>query len=324
MASLNIQDSDIPLLQGKTAIITGGSSGIGLAAVRLLAQKGATVHVLDINRPAKEKEEGEGGLDPLERSVHFHRCDMTSWEQLRGAIDSVDGPIDYVFANAGVSEEADYFADRLDADGLLAEPAYRVLDVNVRSVYNVVKLAWSRMRRDKTPGSIVITTSASGYAPEQSLPVYSSGKLALVGLIRALRSVIIRDNITINGVAPAATITNLLPAHLAAPIRAQGLPVSDAHSVGRALVYSAVAKQTRRVQAYGRDRNVDNSNNADDNVLSARNRWNGRVILTLGDTYTEVEEPTADLRPFWMGRENDRLTRLQQAATDFRPEEGDR
>lgn len=93
---------------------------------------------------------------------------------------------------------------------------------------------------------------------------------------------------------------------------AQGLPVSDARFVGLALVYSAVAMQDRRVQAYGKDKDED---------LSKPERWNGRVILTLGNSYTELEEPTADLRTFWMGRENVRMTRRQQAATDFRQAE---
>lgn len=133
--------------------------------------------------------------------------------------------------------------------------------------------------------------------------------MQLVGLIRSLRSVAIRDNITINGVAPAATITRLLPAHLAAPIIQQGLPVSDAHFVGLALVHSATATQNRMVEPYGKEQETDRFK---------PNRWNGRVILTLGDVYTELEEPLADLRPFWFGQENTRFTRLQQAATDFR------
>ncbi|KAH8746644.1 short chain dehydrogenase reductase [Hyaloscypha finlandica] len=297
MASLSISESHIPPQTGKTAIITGGSSGIGFAAAKILAAKGALVHVLDLNRPQED----------IPR-IQFHQCNVTNWSELRAAFNEI-GQIDYAFANAGVSEETDYFADQLDSEGMLAEPTYGVVDVNMRGVYNVVKLAWSRMRADQTQGSIVITTSATGYAPEQSLPVYSSGKLALVGLIRALRSTMVRDGITINGVAPAATITSLLPAHLAAPIMAQGLPVSDAHFVGLALVYSAIAKQSRRVQTYGKDKEED---------LWKHERWNGRVILTLGDSYTELEEPLADLSPFWMGRENLRWTQMQQAATDFR------
>ncbi|KAF6809468.1 short chain dehydrogenase reductase family [Colletotrichum plurivorum] len=298
MASLNISNADIPSLAGKTAIITGGSSGIGYAAAKILAQKGASVHLIDLNPPETDV-----------KGVQFHHCDITNWAELRSVFNAV-GSINFAFANAGTSEETDYFADKLEEDGLLAEPTYRVLDVNLRGVLNVVKLALSRMRADKTQGSIVITTSATAYAPEQSLPVYSSGKLALVGLIRALRSTVIRDGITINGVAPAATITKLLPADLAAPIKAQGLPVSSADFVGLALVYSAVAKQSRVVQGYGKDRKED---------LWKEGRWNGRIILTLGESYTELEEPIADLSPFWMGRENHRLTHMQQAATDFRP-----
>lgn len=123
--------------------------------------------MLDINRPTEDVP-----------GVHFHQCDVTNWGDLRGVFSEI-GQIDYAFANAGTSEETDYFADQLDGGGLLAEPAYGVLDVNLRGVYNVVKLAWSRMRTDKTRGSIVITTSATAFAPEQSLPVYSSGKLAV-------------------------------------------------------------------------------------------------------------------------------------------------
>lgn len=128
-------------------------------------------------------------------------------------------------------------------------------------------------------------------------------------MIRALRSVIIKDNITINAVAPAATITKLLPEHLAQPIIAAGLPVSSAHFVGLALAYSATANEARRVEAYGKEKEDENER---------AGRWNGRVILTLGDHYTELEEPISRLRPEWFGKYNLEMTRMQQAATDFR------
>ena len=89
------------------------------------------------------------------------------------------GPVDFAFANAGVSEETNYFADVLDAEGELQEATFSVLDVNLRGVLNFVKLAWSTMRKHNIQGSIVITTSATAYAPEQSLPVYAAGKLAV-------------------------------------------------------------------------------------------------------------------------------------------------
>lgn len=83
--------------------------------------------------------------------------------------------------------------------------------------------------------------------------------------------------------------------------------MSSAYSVGLAVVYSAVAKQERQVEAYGKDKGVD-----------VAGRWNGRTILTLGDGYTELEEPIASLKPQWFGKLNTDLTRAQQTATDFR------
>ncbi|TRX98023.1 hypothetical protein FHL15_001233 [Xylaria flabelliformis] len=300
MSALKIELESIPPLHGKVALITGGASGIGLNAAIILAKKGAQVHIVDLDKPS----------DPFsnELGLHFHICDVTNWEQLRAVFDAVNR-VDYAFANAGAADETDYFADTLDSNGKLQEPAQGVFDLNLRAVSNFIKLAWSSMRKKNVQGSIVVTTSATAYAPEQSLPALAGTKLALVGMIRALRSVIIKDGITINGVAPAATQTKLLPEHLAAPIIAAGLPVSTAGFVGLALVYSAVARQKRRVEVYGREQDSD---------LWTEERWNGRVILTLGDSYTEVEGPLADLRPFWLGQENLRWTRLQQAVTDFR------
>lgn len=135
--------------------------------------------------------------------------------------------------------------------------------------------------------------------------IYADAKL--IGLVRALRASLPLHGITINSVAPAATITKLLPQNLAKPLMAAGLPVSSADFVGLAIVYSATAQQQRSVEPYGKDAAED-----------VPGRWNGRTILTLGDTYTELEEPVARLRAQWFGEENTTLTRMQQKATDFR------
>ncbi|KAL3474769.1 short chain dehydrogenase reductase [Aspergillus californicus] len=297
MALVNIEEDHIPSLDGKVSIITGGASGIGWAATQLLSEKNAVVHVLDLHKPKEDL-----------KNVHFHSCDVTRWEALRLIFDRI-GQIDYAFANAGITETSDFFADHQDNEGNLLEPKYEVFDVNIRAVFNFVKLAWSTMRKKNTSGSIVITTSAVAYSPEHSLPVYSSSKLTVIGLIRSLRSALPQQGITINGVAPSMTSTTLLPKNLEGQMRAQGLPISDARVVARALVYSAIAKQKRRVEAYGREKEAEKW---------VEERWNGRIIMTLGEQYAELEEPIADLRPFWFGLENFELARLQQAATDFR------
>ncbi|KAI0391865.1 hypothetical protein F5Y17DRAFT_478271 [Xylariaceae sp. FL0594] len=306
MTSLSIKEEDIPRLDGKVAVISGGASGIGLAAAHIFARAGAKTFLLDRNPPDEGEAAPEGST--------FIRTDVTSWADLKAAF-AQTSRVDIAVANAGVSEEQPYFEDVLDEQGELREPGFAVVDVNFKGTVMFVKLAVAHMRRRSTRqegegGSIVLTTSATAYAPEQNLPVYSAVKLGVVGLVRALRSTLLpRFGISVNAVAPAATMTRLLPMHIAGPLMAAGLPVSSAHMVGLAIVYSAVAGQPRMVETYGKEGGE---------ALVQEGRWNGRTILTLGDEYTEMEEKLADLRPVWMGWRNADLTRRQQAPADFR------
>ncbi|KAJ0120938.1 hypothetical protein J7T55_015676 [Diaporthe amygdali] len=298
MTTLKIEESDIPQLDGQTAIVTGGSSGIGLATAKIIASRGGKVIILDIHEP-KEK---------LPVDIRYQKCDIGKWSELIAAFSSA-GPTHIAVANAGQSEDGSYLTDSYDEHGNLLEPTYNVIDTNFRGTLNFVKLALHSMRKHDIKGSIVITSSATAYSAEQSLPVYSGTKAALINYLRAMRSTLRGSGITINAVAPAATITGLLPAELAAPIMAAGLPVSTAHFVGLAVVYSAVASEEQKVAAYGKD---------SEEWKQAPGRWNGRTILTLGQRYTELEGPISDLRNHWFGDDNLRETQLQQAATDFR------
>ena len=132
-----------------------------------MSSKGAKVYILDINPP-------DEAIPP---NAEFIKCNITSWSDLRSAFEHAK-KVDIAVANAGVSEECNYFEDTFDEAGQLLEPKYGVLEVNYRAVLNFVKLSVGYMRR-AGGGSIVITASATAYAPEQSLPVYSSTKLAV-------------------------------------------------------------------------------------------------------------------------------------------------
>jgi NAD(P)-dependent dehydrogenase (short-subunit alcohol dehydrogenase family) len=135
------------------------------------------VHLLDVNPIA------EGDLDdtPNESTVanlHYTQCNVCDWPRLRKIFDSV-GHVDIAVANAGISQECDYFADTFGEDGELEEPGYKVLDVNFRAVLNFTKLSLRTFKKQGPGGSLVITTSATAYSPEQTLPVYSASKLAV-------------------------------------------------------------------------------------------------------------------------------------------------
>ncbi|EOD47370.1 putative benzoate 4-monooxygenase cytochrome p450 protein [Neofusicoccum parvum UCRNP2] len=281
------RDAEMHLLWKKPTVRptqSGGASGIGLATASILASRGARVHILDLNPPT-----GDDAVLP--DSVIYTRCDITDWASLRSAFTKA-GRVDIAVANAGVSQESDYFADTFDADGLLEEPRWAVIDVNFRAVLNFTKLALSAFRRQGPGGSLVITASATAYSPEYSLPAYSAAKLGLIGLVRALRPQMPLYGATINAVAPAATITKLLPKDLAKPIMAAGAP-------------------PRQVESYGRD---------PEGIVNSRGRWNGRCILTLGDQWTEMEEPISSLRKQWFGEYNTEMTAFQQKLTDTRPQ----
>lgn len=169
MTSLSIKESDIPDLTGKKVIITGASSGIGLEAAGIFAEKGASVLNLDINPPNVT----------VHSNIEYRKCDISNWAELLASFRHA-GDVHIAVANAGVSEETDYFADTFDHEtGELLEPTYGVLAVNLRGVFNFTKLALSSFRKRNYPGSIVITSSATAYSPEHSLPVYSASKLAV-------------------------------------------------------------------------------------------------------------------------------------------------
>ncbi|KAI0550325.1 short chain dehydrogenase reductase [Xylaria curta] len=302
MTSLYLKESDIPDLSGKVAVITGGCSGIGLATGRILAARNATIHALDISAPNPE----DGSSPP---TWHSRIVDVSNWCQLAAAFKDI-GNIDIAIANAGMSEDFDFFTNIASSEA--SEPNYRCIDVNLKAVINFVHLALSAFEKQGYGGSIVLTASATGYSPEQSLPVYSATKAGVLGLIRSLRaSLPYTHGATINGVAPAATVTRLLPMNLAAPIMAAGSPVSTPEHVGLAVAYSAVGMEDKQVDRYGKDPEAVKKH--------WPGRWNGRVILTLGDTWTEVEGPLADKRPEWLGEYQCMSTQRQQRLTDTRP-----
>lgn len=88
-----------------------------------------------------------------------------------------------------------------------------------------------------------------------------------------------------------------------------GAPVSGAYHVGLALVHSATAMENHQAEAYGKYRVAKTHSSG---------RWNGRVILILGDRWTEVEEPIAQLRPEWFGQWKVNMTTFQQKLNDMR------
>lgn len=123
--------------------------------------------------------------ETLPAGIRYQRCDISNWSEL-SAVFQAAGTVHIAVANAGQGEDGSYLNDAYDEHGNLLEPKYNVIDTNFRGTLNFIKLALNGMRRNNIEGSIVITSSATAYSAEQSLPVYSGTKAAVGGQARSL------------------------------------------------------------------------------------------------------------------------------------------
>ncbi|GAA5143010.1 3-oxoacyl-ACP reductase [Pseudonocardia adelaidensis] len=198
---------------GRTAVVTGGGSGIGLATVRRLASEGARVVVADIDPGAGKAAADEvGGL--------FVQTDVTSPEQVEalfGAAADTYGSVDVAFNNAGISPPDD---DSILDTGL--DAWRRVQEVNLTSVFLCCKAAIPHMQRQGR-GAIVNTASfvaVMGAATSQIS--YTASKGGVLAMTRELGVQFAREGIRVNALCPGPVDTPLLQELFAAdPERAQ-------------------------------------------------------------------------------------------------------
>ena len=159
----------------KTIVITGGSSGIGLATAQLLSSLNPhhNLVLIDLNPPPQTFNH-----PPSRLLVHI--CNITSWESQRAGFEAAYqrfGRIDCVFVNAGIAEYKDqFFNDELDSNGMLREPDRRVLNIDMDAASDTTKLAIHYLRKNKEGGEIVLTASLAGYLASAGAPLYSAAK----------------------------------------------------------------------------------------------------------------------------------------------------
>ncbi|EEH36520.2 hypothetical protein PAAG_06938 [Paracoccidioides lutzii Pb01] len=263
MTDLIIDDVAFSRLRHKVIIITGGSSGIGLATVQLLLASGSKVVIGDRNPPPPEL------LD--DGNVTYLQIDVTNWRDLVALFKKareIYGSIDHVFANAGISSKTSFFDDETDENGDPVEPNYPTLDVNLTSVVNTVKLAIFYLKQQKGGGSIVLTASASSFQRFSSVD-YTTAKHGVLGLMRGLTPHLYpKLPIRINAIAPSWTDTGIVPRSL---FELVGVTVQSTHVVALsvALLMSS------------------DGGNSVDIVDSSRH---GQLIYSVAGLYREIEE----------------------------------
>ena len=183
--------------QGLVAVVTGGSSGIGLAVARLLVSRGARVELLDIVAPPSGVVEHTSA-----NALGYLPCDVADDASVRAAIDMIcerHDRLDVVVANAGIGSQGTV-ADNGDDEWR------RVLDVNVIGVARTVRTALPALRRSPA-AAVVVTCSIASWAGLPRRAVYSASKGALYALTLAMAADHVVDGIRVNGVAPGTADT---------------------------------------------------------------------------------------------------------------------
>jgi NAD(P)-dependent dehydrogenase (short-subunit alcohol dehydrogenase family) len=192
-------------LQGKTAVVTGGCSGIGLATVNRFVEEGARVVIGDIDDERGHTLAGQlGGPD----QAAYVRVDVTDPDQVgalyRSAKDTY-GSVDVAFNNAGIALPEDSSILETDLDAWR-----RVQEVNLTSVYLCCQAALPYMREQRS-GSIINTASfvaVMGAATSQIS--YSASKGGVLSMSRELGVQFARDGVRVNALCPGPVNTPLL------------------------------------------------------------------------------------------------------------------
>lgn len=193
------------MLKGKTAVVTGGTRGIGFAIVKKYLENGANVAIAGSRQATVEK--------ALEKLPEYKDRIMGIWpdlcspDEVAAAFASVKerfGSLDILANNAGISSRTSLYDYTL-------EEFSKIMDVNVKAVF-VCAQAAARIMKEQGGGVIISTSSMVGEYGQPSGCGYPASKFAVNGLTRSLSRELAKDQIRVNAVAPGVTRTDMLDA----------------------------------------------------------------------------------------------------------------
>ncbi len=191
------------MLEGKTAIVTGASRGIGKAIAQKLASQGAAV-VINYNGSEEKALEAQKEIQEKGGAASVYQCNVADYEQCRKFIQDVIkeyGHLDILVNNAGITQ-----------DGLLMkmseEDFDKVIDTNLKGAFNTIRFASRQMLKQRS-GRIINMSSVSGVTGNAGQANYAASKAGLIGLTKAAARELASRGITVNAIAPGFIETDM-------------------------------------------------------------------------------------------------------------------
>ena len=197
----------------RVAIVTGGSRGIGRACALRLAEAGCDVAVLYAGNDEAARETVEA-IEALGRRARAWKCDVANAEECAAVCKEVAselGCVDVLVNNAGVTR--DNLLGRIKDDDF-----DRVIDVNLKGAFNMVKALYHTWLRNKGTGRIVNVSSVVGLMGNAGQANYAASKAGLIGLTKSVARELAPRGVTCNAVAPGFIETDMT-AGLSAEVR---------------------------------------------------------------------------------------------------------
>lgn len=182
---------------GKTALITGGATGIGAAIAQVFVDEGANVVISGLTQA-----EVDQAVADLGKSARGLAGDLTKPGEAERlyAFAKETGPVDFLINNVGIFEVREFF-DTTDAHW------FKYFDVNVMTGVRMSRLVMKDML-DRSEGSVVFISSESGVKPQAWMPHYGAMKTCILGVSRALAELTKGTKVRVNTILPGPTITD--------------------------------------------------------------------------------------------------------------------
>lgn len=191
------------MLEGKTAIVTGASRGIGKAIAQKLASQGAAV-VINYNGSEEKAQEAQREIQERGGTASIYRCNVADYAQCEKFIQDVIqeyGSLDILVNNAGITK-----------DGLLMkmseEDFDKVIATNLKGAFNTIRFASRQMLKQRS-GRIINMSSVSGVAGNAGQANYAASKAGLIGLTKAAARELASRGVTVNAIAPGFIETDM-------------------------------------------------------------------------------------------------------------------